>query len=65
MDRFLFSIDWEDHYEGLHQLILLKVTSDHFPILLQVGEILYAKRPFKFKNVRREVEGFSDLVKSF
>ena len=44
IDRFLFSGDWEDHFQGLHRVILPKVTSDHFPILLRVGEIHSGKR---------------------
>ena len=49
IDRFLFSIDWDYHFQGLHQVILPKVTSDHFPILLQVGEVHSAKRTFNFE----------------
>ena len=50
-NQFLFFVGWEDHFEGLHHLILPKVTSDHFPILVEVSEILLTKRFFKFENV--------------
>jgi len=65
IDRFLFSADLEDNFQGLHLVILPKVIFDHFPILLQVGEIHSGKRPFKFEDVWLEVDGFSDLVNSF
>jgi len=30
---------------------LPKITSDHVPILLHVGDITLVKRPFRFENV--------------
>jgi len=50
---------------SVHQVTLLKITSDHFLILLWVGEVSRGRRPFKFENMWLEVDGFSDLVKSF
>ena len=64
INRFLFSVDWEDHFQGMHQVILPKLTSDHFPILLQTRPTFVAKRPFKFENIWLEVDGFVDFVKS-
>ena len=64
IDCFLLSIDWEDHFQGLHQIILLKITSDHFPVLLQMESPMVAERPFKFENVWLKVDGFSDFVKA-
>ena len=46
-------------------MILHKITLDHFPILLWVGEVLTGRLPFKFENMWLEVEGFCDHVKSF
>jgi len=34
IDRFLFSIELEEHFQGVHQVTLPKITSNHFPILL-------------------------------
>ena len=64
IDRFLFSIEWEDHFQGVHQVTLPKITSDHFPILLRKGTSYVAKRPFRFENVWLEVDGFSDFVEA-
>jgi len=36
--RFLLAIDWEDYFEGVHQVILPKATLDHFLILLRVRD---------------------------
>ena len=55
INRFLFSVDSEDHFQGTHQVILLKITLNHFPILLQVKEVFAEVFPgrcmFKFENV--------------
>jgi len=64
IDRFLFSIEWEDHFHGVHQVTLPKIMSDHFPILLRKRTSYVAKCPFRFENVRLEVDGFSDFVKA-
>jgi len=62
---YLYSVDWKDHFQGVHQVILSKITSDHFLILLRVREVFSARRPFKFENMWLEVDGFCDLVNSF
>ena len=43
IDRFLFSVEWKDHFQGVHQVILSKITSDHFPILLRKETSYVAK----------------------
>jgi len=58
-------VDWEDHFQGVHQVILPKITSYHVPILLHDGVVPVARRPFKFENVWLKVEGFPDLVKGW
>jgi hypothetical protein len=42
---------------------LPRLYSDHFPILLDCGDISSGSRPFKFKNMWRKVDGFVGLVK--
>ena len=65
IDQFLYSVKWEDHFQGVHQVILPKITSDHFSILLRVGEVYSGRRLLKFENMWLEVDGFCDLVNSF
>ena len=57
--------NWDHHFQGVHQVILPNITSDHFTILFQVKEVPSARCPFKFKNKWLEVESFCDLLKSF
>jgi len=65
IDRFLFTCDWEEHFQGMHQVLLSKITLDHFPIMLQGRDVASVKRPFKFENMWLEVDGFCELVSSF
>ena len=65
IDCFLFFVEWGDHYRGAHQVALPKITSDHVPILLHVGDIPLVKRPFRSENVWLEVEDFPHLVKTW
>ena len=65
IDRFLFTCDWEEHFQGMHSVLLPKITSDHFPIMLQGRDVASVKRPFKFENMWLEVDGFCELVRSF
>jgi endonuclease/exonuclease/phosphatase family metal-dependent hydrolase len=37
IDRFLFSLDWEDHYPTVAQRRLSRLLCDHFPLLLDCG----------------------------
>jgi len=45
-------------------VILSRITSDYFPVLLEVGGIFMCRPPFKFENMWLEVDDFCDLVKS-
>ena len=64
-DRFLFSSDWEDRYPTVIQKRLPKLSSDHFPILLECGKFLRGKRPFRFKNMWLKAEGFDEMVRGW
>ena len=65
LDRFLFSTKWADHFGLVNQQRLPRVLSDHFPILLNCGQIIGGKRPFRFENMWLKVEGFVDKVQSW
>ena len=51
IDRFLFSLDWEEHYPNMSQRRLARVLSDHFPIILEGGAIQKGRRPFRYENM--------------
>jgi hypothetical protein len=52
-----------DRFPGVMQKRLPRLCSDHFPILLDMGEVSRGRRPFKFENMWLKAEGFVDLVK--
>jgi hypothetical protein len=65
LDRFLVSPDWEFSYPGLVQKKLLRVCSDHAPIILMRGCLQNGKCPFKFENMWLKEEGFVDKVRAW
>jgi hypothetical protein len=65
LDRFLVSPDWESSYPGLMQKRLLRVCSDHAPIILMRGCVQNGKSAFKFENMWFKEEGFVDKVFSW
>jgi hypothetical protein len=65
LDRFLVSPEWEFSYPGLLQKKLLRVCSDHAPILLLRGCSQNGKSSFKFENMWLKEEGFVDKVSSW
>uniref|UniRef100_A0A2N9HT72 Reverse transcriptase zinc-binding domain-containing protein n=1 Tax=Fagus sylvatica TaxID=28930 RepID=A0A2N9HT72_FAGSY len=44
---------------------LIRLNSDHFPVLLECGVIRRGRRPFRFENMWLKAEGFGDRVKSW
>jgi hypothetical protein len=65
LDRFLVSPEWELSYPGLVQKKLLRVCSDHAPIILMRGCLQNGKSSFKFENMWLKEEGFVDKVRSW
>jgi hypothetical protein len=65
LDRFLVSPEWELCYPNLLQKKLLRVCSDHAPILLSSGCPQSGKRAFKFENMWLKEEGFVTKIKGW
>lgn len=67
LDKFLVSADWDDYYSPVSVHALLRVGSDHTPILLKRGEVLTRSgpTPFKFQNMWLLQPSFIDLVKGW
>ena len=63
LDRFLISLEWEDHFIDAIQKRLPQPLSDHFPVCFENGSFQRGRVPFKFENMWLEVEGFRDLIK--
>ncbi|XP_059450778.1 uncharacterized protein LOC132181539 [Corylus avellana] len=65
IDWFLVSPELEAWFPGVRQKRLPRLCSDHFPIMLELGEISQEKRPFRFENMWLKEEGFVALVKQW
>jgi hypothetical protein len=44
---------------------MLRLCSDHFPILLDCDGMIKGKRPFKFENMWLKADGFVDRVRAW
>jgi hypothetical protein len=62
IDRFLVSSDWEDHYPDVSQKVMPCPLLDHFPLLLEGGNVARGKSPFRFENMWLNDEGFVDCI---
>ena len=65
LDRFLLSADWEEKFPSVCQRRLPRLMFDHFPILLEGGNLHEGKKPFRFENMWLKDEGFLGRVSSW
>jgi exonuclease III len=65
IDRFLYTADWEEGFITITQKRLVRLTSDHFPIMLECGSIPRGRRPFRFENMWLKAEGFLERVRNW
>jgi hypothetical protein len=65
LDRFLFSTSLEEHFSKMVQQCLLRLLSDHFPILLSCVFMQRGKNPLRFENMWLKEEGFHERVKGW
>lgn len=69
IDRFLVSLDWDEHFadaiQSAVQPALPRVLSDHKPILLKCGGVRRGRSPFRFENMWLKSEGFVEQVKAW
>ena len=64
LDIFMISANWDCLFGGVHQSILPRPTSDHFPILFERGRRRATSlAPFRFENMWIKEEGFKDLIR--
>ena len=65
LDKFLFSLDWEDKFPTVSQRQMSRLCLDHFPIVLEGGSFQRGCMPFRFENMWLKDEGFVDRVQSW
>ena len=65
IDRFLYSMDWEDHFPSIHQKHLPRLLFDHYLIMLKCGDFSRGRRPFRFENMWLRSDGFVNQVKEW
>jgi exonuclease III len=63
IDRFLFSLDWEEQFLDVVQRRLPRLLSDHFPLMLDCGVSTRSGGYFKFEKMWLKFEGFVDQVR--
>jgi len=61
--RFPLSFDWKEQFSDVVQRRLPRLSSDHFPLLLDFGVSSRRSQYFKFENMWLKSEGLVDQVK--
>ncbi|XP_026438254.1 uncharacterized protein LOC113336795 [Papaver somniferum] len=62
LDRFVVSGEWEDKFHLMAQCVLTRTVSDHSPLSLRSGGILFGPFPFKVEIFWLEHPSFKDLM---
>ena len=65
INRFLYTVDWDEGFITISQKRLVRLTSDHFPIMLECGSILRGRQPFRFENMWLKADGFLERVRNW
>ncbi|TYK10356.1 LINE-1 retrotransposable element ORF2 protein [Cucumis melo var. makuwa] len=65
IDRFLYTADWENLFTAHYSKTLSRVTSDHFPIVLESSTISWGPLPFKLINVHLKEPWFKNNIRNW
>ncbi|KAG5600840.1 hypothetical protein H5410_032210 [Solanum commersonii] len=63
--RLLYSSQWEEQYLHIKQSLMLKLGTDHNPIMLTYGDMDFKKSYFMFEQWWLGVDGFKERVKEW
>ncbi|XP_073021415.1 uncharacterized protein [Primulina eburnea] len=63
LDRFMFTVGWTEIYPCYRKSILPRITSDHFPLVLDLAKNKWGPTPFRFENVWLRDTSFKNLTK--
>lgn len=64
LDRFLVSVDWEDHFSHVQVLPLTRFTSDHKHILLKTSRVFDRRHSFRLEMYWFREGDFMEAVSS-
>ncbi|CAN0829650.1 Transposon TX1 uncharacterized 149 kDa protein [Linum grandiflorum] len=59
LDRIAINLEWETKFPDCTVKVLSRVCSDHNPLILEAGQIVTIRRPWRFENLWLEHDGFS------
>lgn len=62
IDRFLLSMEWDEELKYIKKSTLLRISSNHTPLLLQCGDSEKRNSYFKVENMWIEVGSFKDMI---
>ncbi|KAJ9678120.1 hypothetical protein PVL29_022881 [Vitis rotundifolia] len=65
LDRFLYSNEWEQLFPQSLQEVLLRWTSDHWPIVLETNPFKWGPTPFRFENMWLQHPNFKERFGSW
>ena len=65
LDRFLFTTNWEQTFQTIKQEALIKVESDHFPLVLDTNPFKWGPTPFRFENMWLSHKDFVENFKKW
>ncbi|KAK9943830.1 hypothetical protein M0R45_009426 [Rubus argutus] len=65
LDRFIFTLEWEELFTNARQKILVRVTSDHCPIELDTSKLKWGPCPFWFENIWLNHPDFREKFKEW
>ncbi|XP_062093313.1 uncharacterized protein LOC133799309 [Humulus lupulus] len=65
LDRFLFSPTWTESYPFIRQEVLVRIVSDHCPIVLDSNPPSWGPSPFRFDNSWLEHKDFKALCQKW
>lgn len=65
LDRFIVTGDREDLCPHYFQEALPKVTSNHWPIMLNTAKLSFGPKPFRFENMWTTHQDFKNLVEKW
>ncbi|XP_062109433.1 uncharacterized protein LOC133820653 [Humulus lupulus] len=65
LDRFLHTLSWSGLYSFIPQEVMVRIVSDHIPVVLDMSPPSWGPAPFRFDNSWLEHKEFSSYFKKW